>query len=413
MLLILQNAQFRLLWLCKGFSEISVGMYIMVHGWLALTVTDAPFWVGATAGMSGLGLMSFAAIGGVLVDRVDRRKLIVVSQMTNAALMLALAGVILWSEVHLWQILTAAFFVGLAEGVMSPATKALTLDLVGREKLLSATAANYTAMTSMGIVAPLLAGIVVSNFDIGWAYVIMGVVSLISGVAVLLLRSVPHVGESRGSPWQDLKDGVRFVFTSPMARGLLFLALVGDVFGMGHEIMLPVMARDVLDIGPSGLGYLISAGMAGGLVSASVLSGLGDIEHKGRLLIIGYGGFAVFLLLFSASRWFPLSMVSLAVGWAFWTAYETSLGTLLQTVVPNDMRGRVLSAETFTWGATGFSGFHTGAIATLLGAPSAIAIGASVVLLNALRIARGVSRFDAPTAELAASAQRARPPAKP
>ena len=399
MLLILQNRQFRLLWLSKGFGEISLGMYIMVHGWLALTVTDTPFWVGATAGMSGLGLMSFAAVGGVLVDRVDRRKLILVSQIINAALMLALASVILLSEVRLWEILTVAFFVGLADGVMSPASKALTLDLVGREKLLSATAANYTAMTSMGIVAPLAAGIVVSKFDIGWAYVIMGVVSLISAISVLLLRGVPRVGESRGSPWQDLKDGVRYVFTSPTIRTLLFLALVCDVFGMGHEIMLPVMARDVLDIGPSGLGYLISAGMAGGAVSSLVLSSLGDIKHKGRLLVIGYGGFGVSLLLFSASRWFPLSMVSLAVGWAFWVAYQTSLGTLLQTIVPNEMRGRVLSAETFTWGATGFSGFYTGAIATLLGAPSAIAIGAGVVFLNAVRVARGFIRFESPAEE--------------
>ena len=156
------------------------------------------------------------------------------------------------------------------------------------------------------------------------------------------------------------------------------------------------MARDVLDIGPSGLGYLISAGMAGGAVSASVLSSLGDIKQKGRLLVIGYGGFAVFLMLFAASRWFPLSMVLLAMGWAMWMAYETSLGTLLQTVVPNEMRGRVLSAQSFTWGATGFSGFHTGAIATLLGAPSAIAIGAGVLFLNAVRVAKGVSRFESP-----------------
>ena len=83
MLLILQNRQFRLLWLSKGFSEISLGMYIMVHGWLALTVTDTPFWVGATAGMSGLGLMSFAAVGGVLVDRVDRRRLILAARPRN------------------------------------------------------------------------------------------------------------------------------------------------------------------------------------------------------------------------------------------------------------------------------------------------------------------------------------------
>ena len=396
MLLILQNRQFRLLWLSLGFSEVALGMYIMVHGWLALTVTDTPFWVGATAGMSGLGLMSSAAVGGVLLDRVDRRKLIVVSEIINAALMLALAGAILVSEVRLWQILAVAFFAGLVAGLVSPATKALTLDLVGRERLLSATAANHTVMSTTGIVAPLLAGTVVSNFEIGWAYVIMGGMSLLSAVTLLLIGAVPRVGESRGSPLQDLKEGVRYVFTSPTIRALLFLALVGDVFGMGHEIMLPVMARDVLHIGPSGLGFLIAAGMAGGAVSALVLASVGDIKRKGRLLVIGYGGFAVFLLLFTVSRSFPLSMVLLAMGWATWMAYETSLGTLLQTVVPNELRGRVLSAYSFTWGASGFSGFYTGAVATLLGAPVAIAIGAGVLLLNTARVARGLFGFESP-----------------
>ena len=302
MLIVLQNARFRLLWLGHGFSEVSLGMYIMVHGWLALTVTDAPFWVGATAGMSGLGLMLSAAVGGVMLDRGDRQKIMVVSEIIVAVLMLALAAVILWSEVRLWQILTVAFFSGLALGVISPASKALTLDLVGRERLLSATAANYTVMSTTGVVAPLVAGTVVSAFDIGWAYVIMGGMSLLSAVTILLIGSVPRVGAPRGSPWQDLKEGVRYVFTSPTIRMLLLLALVGDVFGMGHEIMLPVMARDVLKIGPSGLGYLISAGMAGGAVSALVISTLGDIRQKGRLLLLGYAGFAVFLLLFTVSR---------------------------------------------------------------------------------------------------------------
>ena len=403
MQLILQNRQFRLLWFSHGFSEISLGMYIMVHGWLALTVTDTPFWVGATAGMSGLGLMSAAVVGGVLLDRVDRRMLIVGSLMTNAAWLLALAGAILWSEVRLWQILTVAYFAGIAQGVISPTGKALTLDLVGRERLLSATAANYTVMSTTGIVAPLVAGVVVSTFDIGWAYVIMGAASLTSAMSALLIGNVPRVRRSRGSPLQDLKEGVRYVFTSTTIRSLLFLALIGDVFGMGHEIMLPVMARDVLHIGPSGLGFLISAGMAGGAVSALVLASLGDIKQKGRLLVIGYGGFAVFLLLFTVSRSFPLSMALLAMGWATWMAYEASLGTLLQTVVPNEMRGRVLSAHSFSWGATGFSGFHTGAIATLLGAPLAIAIGAGVLLLNAARVSRGLFGFESPAEELRAA----------
>ena len=402
MQLILENRQFRLLWLSNAFREIALGMYVMVHGWLALTVTDSPFWVGATAGISGIGLMSFAAFGGVLVDRVDRRKIIVTGNLVKAAVLLALSVVILRGQVQLWQILAMAYFHGVATGLNFPATQALALDLVGRGKLLAAIAANHSAQSILGIIVPIAAGALVSTFEIGWAYVIMGVASLFAATAAFLMRSVPHVGEPRGSPWQDLIQGVRYVFTTPIIRGLIFLILVGEVFGVGHEVMLPVMARDVLTVGPSGLGYLMSAGMAGATVSALILASIGDIKSRGRLIVVGYAGFGVFLLLFSASRWFPLSMLSLALGWGFWMTYETTIGTVIQTVVPNEMRGRVLSAQTFTWGTNGFSGFHTGAIATLLGAPSAIAIGAGILLLNALRVVRRVSRFDAPTEELTA-----------
>ncbi len=399
MLLIIRNPKFRLLWFSTIFNDMGLIMYMVVHGWLALEVTDSPFWVGATAGMGGLGMMVFSIFSGVLADRFDRRKLIIGTQLIEIVLAFGLAIVILTDRVQLWEVLVFAFLSGVLVSIKIPSKMALTLDVVGRNRLLSATAANFTAMTSMGILAPILSGAVISAFDIGWAYVIIGVVYLISVAILANLRGIVRVEKEPSSPWDDLKEGVRYVFTTPVVRMLILMVLVSEAFGWSHEVMLPVIARDVLNVGASGYGYLIAAGSVGGLVSTVIMSSLGEIGYQGRLLIVSLAGYGLFLMLFASSTSFSLSLVLIAFAYASVVAYETTLTTLLQTVVPDEMRGRVLSFQTFTWGVTGFSGFHTGVIASLVGAPLSIAIGGGVVLLNALRLTRRVSRLQTPSSE--------------
>ena len=265
MLLIIRNPKFRLLWFSTIFNDMGLIMYMVVHGWLALEVTDSPFWVGATAGMGGLGMMVFSIFSGVLADRFDRRKLIIGTQLIEIVLAFGLAIVILTDRVQLWEVLVFAFLSGVLVSIKIPSKMALTLDVVGRNRLLSATAANFTAMTSMGILAPILSGAVISAFDIGWAYVIIGVVYLISVAILANLRGIVRVEKEPSSPWDDLKEGVRYVFTTPVVRMLILMVLVSEAFGWSHEVMLPVIARDVLNVGASGYGYLIAAGSVGGI----------------------------------------------------------------------------------------------------------------------------------------------------
>ncbi|MCH8110259.1 MAG: MFS transporter [Chloroflexi bacterium] len=399
MQLIISNPKFRLLWFSVIFNDMGLIMYMVVHGWLALVVTDSPFWVGATGGMGGLGMMMFSIFSGVLADRFDRQKLIIGSQLIGAAMALVLAIVILSGRIQLWEVLTFAFLNGILISVIIPSRMALTLDVAGRGRLLSANAANLAAMTVMGIVAPILGGVVISAFDIGWAYVIVAVAYMVSAGILASLRGIVRLKKEPTSPWDDLKKGVHYVFTTPVVRMLLLMVLVSEAFGWSHEVMLPVIARDVLDVGASGYGYLLAAGSAGGTVSTVIMSSIGEIKNKGRLLIVSLSGFGLFLMMFAASTSFQLSLVLLALAYAAVVTYETTLNTLLQTVVPDEMRGRVLSFQTFTWGVTGFSGFHTGAIASAIGAPLSIAIGGGVVLLNALRLTRRLSRLQIPSSE--------------
>ena len=394
MILLVNNPKFRLLWLAGLFSDVGITMYILGHGWLALQVTDSAFWVGATSGMAGLGMMLCAGFAGVMADRLDRRALFVVAQTVQAAMFAAVALLVLSDRIELWHILVTALADGILMAVKLPSRMTLVLDVAGRENLLKANAANFVAMTCAGITMPLVAGPIVDTFGIGWIYVGIFCALMVSSAHMVFLRGFGTTGERRAtSPLADLKEGVRFTLGTPQIRVLILMMLSSEVFGWSHETMLPVMAGKVLDVGPTGLGYMFSAGSAGALISSLALSALGGGRDAGRLLVFGYIGFGVFLALFAASPWLPLSLALLLLAYGSGVLYEATLITVLQSAVPHDMRGRVLSIQSFTWGMTGFSGFYTGSIAALLSAPIAIAAGGSVLALNGLRVSRRVMRL--------------------
>ena len=393
MILLVRNPKFRLLLIAGLFSDVAITLYILAHGWLALQVTDSAFWVGATAGMAGLGMMLCAGFAGVMADRLDRRALFIVAQTVQAAMFAVVALLVFTDRIELWHILATALADGMLMAFKLPARMTLVLDVAGRENLLRANAANFAAMTTAGITVPLAAGPVVDTFGIGWVYVVMVVALVISGVFMVFLRGFGATGDKRDtSPLADLKEGIRYTLGTPQIRLLILMMLSSEVFGWSHETMMPVMAGKVLDVGPTGLGYMFSAGSAGALISTLTLSALGEGRNGGRLLVFGYIGFGACLVLFAASPWLPLSLVLLVGAYGSGVLYETTLITVLQRAVPHDMRGRVMSIQSFTWGMTGFSGFYTGSIAALLSAPVAIAIGGSVLALNGLRVSRSVIR---------------------
>ena len=366
-------------------------VYFTVHGWLVLMLTDSPFWVGAAAGIHGVAFMSFSLMAGVLADRVDRKTVVSLSMAAQAGLAFAAAILVFTDRIELWHLLVIAFLRGSAGAVKLPSKMAFVLDVVDRKDLLTATAANFVGGGITGIIIPALAGVVVQSSDIAWAYIIMGVAWSLGPMTLLGLRDVRIVKELHNSPLQDFKQGVRYVFTTSTVRTLILIGLSVGIFGWGVEAMLPVMVRDVLHAGPAGVGYMFSAASFGVLLSTLVISSRKEIKNKGLLLVAGYIGFGVFLILFAMSPWLLLSLVLMGLVGLSGAAAETSMDTLLQTTVPDAMRGRVLSFRVFSIGASLFSGFYTGGVALFLGAPLAIAIGGGVLVLHGIRLMRGLS----------------------
>ena len=391
MLLLLTDGRFRLLWAGGVLAIFGYVMHGMVHGWLTLAVTNSAFWVGASSGVVGIGLLSFGMIGGLVADRFPRNIAVAAAETAMALRSVILALLVFSDQIELWHLLTASLVTGLAEGIRIPSVFALNIDVVGRRRLLSATAANFAAYGAAGIMAPLATGALVAHWDMGWAYVVMATFHVLSAIVMLRLKVPRSEGSdeaaaSKLSPWRSIREGAAHIFSSPLIRTLLAMQLIGEAFGWSHISMLPVMARDVLGVDAQGLGYLMAVGHTGFLVGNLGLSTMGDLRHKSRAAVIGYGGYGLLLALFATSRSFPLSLALLGVAYAIESLYEVNLHTMVQSAVPDRMRGRIISFQALTWGVTGFSGFYTGAVARKFGAPVAIAVGGAVVFANAVRL---------------------------
>ena len=388
MFLILQNYRFRLFWVSNLFNDAGRMVTPMAVGWLVLILTDSPLWVGISAGASGLGLTLLSPIAGVLVDRYGRRDLLLatlVAEMTCALLMGFLVHTGNISVVH---VLLFAFIMGIIGATRYSCVSALTLDLVGRSNLLKGVAANFFSMTVMGVVAPVALGWIIRSQGVPYAYYFIAGTSLVSLVVLMNLRGITAPEKELSSHVEDLIEGAKFVFNTPIVRMLILAILVSETFGWAVESMLPVIARDELSLGPEGLGYLMSAGAFGAVIPSIIISVVPDIKNKGMLMFIGLVCFGSGLVLFALSKQLYSSLLFIAFTMGSATVYESALSTLLQTSVPSNMRGRVLSFQTFSWGFSGMAGFHTGAIAALFSAPVAVAAGGVIVLLNGLRIGK-------------------------
>jgi MFS family permease len=388
MFLILQNYRFRLFWVSNLFNDAGRMVTPMAVGWLVLILTDSPLWVGISAGASGLGLTLFSPIAGVLVDRYGRRDLLLATLVAEMACALLMGFLVHTDNISVVHVLLFAFIMGIIGATRYSCVSALTLDLVGRSNLLKGVAANFFSMTVMGVVAPVALGWIIRSQGVPYAYYFIAGTSLVSLVVLMNLRGITAPEKELSSHVEDLIEGAKFVFNTPIVRMLILAMLVSETFGWAVESMLPVIARDELSLGPEGLGYLMSAGAFGAVIPSIMISVVPDIKSKGILMFMGLVCFGSGLVLFALSKQLYISLVFIAFTMGSGTVYESALSTLLQTSVPNNIRGRVLSFQTFCWGFSGMAGFHAGAVAALFGAPLAVAAGGVIVLLNGLRIGK-------------------------
>jgi MFS family permease len=386
-----QHKNFRLFWLGQTLSLVGSWMQTMAQGWLALELSNSALVVGVVAAASSLPIVLLSIAAGVVVDRSDKLRLVTIAQ----TLLLVEAAVLWWftwsEQITIRWLVALAAIAGVVQSFEIPARQSLVIELVGREHLRSAIALNSTGFNLGRIVGPSLAALIIARAGIAWCFAANAFSYLAVLIGLLLIRLPPPRRTPAlvldVSPVEGIREGIRYIRETPLVYALIRLIAVYAVLGVPYLALMPVVARDMLALGPGGYGLLMACVGVGGLLGALWLAGRGDLERgRGQLLAQASFAFAGLLIAFSFVRVaYAAYGFLLAIGFTM-IVNNAVANALLQHVIPDEMRGRIMAAYSFI--VVGLSqtvgAFGAGAVARIVGVHWAIGGGAAAMLVYAI-----------------------------
>jgi MFS family permease len=383
----LRHRDYRYLW--TGTLMMSTGQWVqqVTLGWLIYDLTGNSMLLGALNGLRAMPFLITGPMAGVAADRMDRKKLLLRTQWVLVATAL-LFGALVWSPfLQIWHIFVFTLITGVAWTITEPVRMSLIPTVVPKDELANAVALNSGGFNLMKVIGPALGGALIAwlgaaeNFFIqAAAYV--GVLAMIYAMQI-----PPQRAEStQHSALANLKEGFAYVWHTPEVLALMTLAYVPRVFAVPYQTLMPVFQKDVLKIGPDGLGLLMAAPGVGAVIAVLTLAAIGSrIKHQGRFLLANIVVLGCFLILFSQITWFPLALITLVVVGVFQMFFLASTATILQLIVPDRLRGRVLSLYMLDRGFMPLGALFAGTAAHFFGAPLTVAtMGAIVIVLTGL-----------------------------
>lgn len=385
-------------------------MQSTAQGWLVLGLTNSPAALGLVSALGALPILLLSPIAGVAADRLDRRRLLVGAQAFMALLAVTLAVLATTGVVAFWHVAVLALLAGTATAIQTPASQAIVASLVDRSAIGSAVALNSAQFNLSRILGPSIAGAVIAAGGLALAFWGNAIALAVVVAIFLTLRVAPRPasGHASLSMWTNLVAGVRYVRSRRLVAALVMFAAVPALFLLNYLVLLPVFARDVLQIGAPGLGVLSGGVGIGALAGALGLAALRPSGGSGRSLLLALAIGSVAEAVFALSRFVPLSVVALAVLGCCQVVYYTTTNTLLQVLVPARLRGRVMSLYILTsWGLIPVGNLLAGVVAERLSATAAL-VGGGVVTLTAVvvvtlavpelrRVAAGAAQDPAPS----------------
>ncbi|MGH9881857.1 MAG: MFS transporter, partial [Pyrinomonadaceae bacterium] len=384
----LSHRNYRVFWIGAFLSNIGTWMQAVAQGWLVLQLTDSPFWLGVDGFMATAPGLFFTLAGGVFADLVDRRRLLLYTQVVAGVAALALAMLVWTNVVNVWMVLGFSFVTGCCMSLAGPSYQAMTFDLVGREDLANAVALNSSQFQLSRVVGPVMAGLGFRFFGIAGCFFINGLSFIAVVLALLMVRFddgkkvLAHSVKDRHALWQNLIDGFRYVRNRPRVSSLLSISAVSSLFGAPYLTLIPIFARDIFHLGASGLALMMGVAGAGAFAGALLLAYLGDFKRKGWSVLGGAFAFGVCLIAFARSTDLMLSLIFLfGVGFAIVTSVAVT-NTLLQQLVTDVMRGRVMSMFILTFiGTMPIGNLLAGAISQRLGVRVTLAAGGVLIVI--------------------------------
>jgi MFS family permease len=382
----LRHRNYQLFFGGQLISLTGTWMQSVAQSWLVYRLTGSTVLLGVVGFCGQIPVFLLAPIGGTIADRFNRHRILVATQTTAMLLASLLAALTLTHRIEVWHLFALAASLGLVNAFDIPARQAFVVDMVGREDLINAIALNSSMFNGARIVGPAIAGILVATIGEGWCF-FSNAVSYIAVITCLLLmkitaqRRVPLPGSALAS----IIEGFQYVRRTGPVRALLLLLGLVSLMGMPYAVLMPIFADRILHGGPRGLGLLMGASGIGALAGALSLAARSGTRGLGRWVAFSCAGFGISIILFSLSRSFWLSAALLVPAGFSMMIQMASSNTLVQSMVPNNLRGRVMAVYSMMFmGMAPIGALLAGALAGRLGAPTTVMIGGAVCIAGAV-----------------------------
>ena len=371
---------FRLFWASTLSYSLGTGMEHVAVGWLVFDITGSAFMVGVAAAARMAPLFFLGILSGAMADWLERRLFLFFSALGGVLVSAVMATILLVGDPSVWAVVVLVAAGGCVFAFTLTTRNAYTYDIVGPEHALNGLSLNQMAMQAGGIGGAIISGALIEWVGPGWQYFAVGASYLGSALVLLVIgRSAITVQPQREPVLQNLTGYIRFLKENRVIMVLMGLASITEVLGFTHMTLLPVFAKEVLNVGPVGLGYLTAVRQAGGLLGLALLANLQDFRRKGLLMFVIAAGFGIGLMAFSFSSAMVFFIVILAAVNACAMSVDTLYKALMQSNVPDEQRGRAMGSWVLSIGIAPVGHVGVGALAATLGAPGALLLNGSVL----------------------------------
>jgi MFS family permease len=387
---VLKHNRYRRYWL--GLLATVFGFQIMMiaQSWLIYDLTNSKMWLGYAGLAAGIPAIALNLFGGVVADKVNQRKLIISTQTISALMLLILGSLVLLEIIVPWHVLVIAFCIGSVQAFDNPSRQAIFPQLIDMTDMMKAVALNSMVWQGTRIVGPAIGGIIIATkygTSPGFFVGALGFVTMSAAMATIKGTDSKKPSTGKGI-FQDMMEGIQFIRHQPVFLALIGLTFFNSIFGMSYITLLPVFAKDILEIGSSGLGYLHAISGIGGIVGTLLTTRLSKSIGRGKILSAGAISFGFCLSLFAVSsatlNSIPLSALFIFLAGISSSLYMITIMSTLQIMVPNELRGRVMGIYGMTFNLIPIGAMQAGFIAEQWGASTAVIVGGIAVMLFAI-----------------------------
>jgi MFS family permease len=372
----LQYREYRLLWYGQIFASMGTWMDQVTRGWLIYELTDSALQLGLVRGIQAIPFLLLSPIAGSTADRYSRKFQVVSAQFASGVIFIITALMIFVGQIRPWHVYVTAIAMACVQVFLQPSRAAMISDSVPSANLTNAIGLNAVVFNMARSTGPALAGVLISLFDTGIAYGVQGIFFVLATVWTVQLRSAATVkshSSHRESFAQSILEGWKFSWRTEEVRIGLLIVLFASLFMIPFSTLLPVFARDLLNVGAKGQGLLLTSMGIGALCSSLLIASVGDRMPRGILMISGVALYGVLVVIFAASTWFPLSMAVMAIIGLCHVSSHALVQTVIQTYSPPEFRGRTIAIFHMTQVILLAGGMLVGALSSAIGAPQAAA----------------------------------------